>query len=39
MGHTGMHARPVFRLDSELVHGGTRSSGYRQSVLLSPVLT
>jgi hypothetical protein len=39
MGHTGMHARAVFRLDSELVHGGTQSSGYRQSVLLSHVLT
>jgi hypothetical protein len=28
-GHAGMHACLVFRLNSELVYSGTRSSGYR----------
>jgi hypothetical protein len=30
MGHTGMRAHLVFHLDSELLHGDTQSSGYRQ---------
>jgi hypothetical protein len=30
MGHMCIHARLVFRLDFELVLGGTRSSVYRQ---------
>jgi hypothetical protein len=30
----GMRTCPVFCLDLELVHGGTRSSGYRHYVLL-----
>jgi hypothetical protein len=29
-GHAGMRAHLAICLDLELVHGGTRSSGYRQ---------
>jgi hypothetical protein len=36
VGHAGLCAHLVFRLDLELVRGGIRSSGYRQYPLSPP---